>query len=138
MATYTETVQQVTDQYLTALSTAQDTTVERITAAVAQLPEMPATVPAVELPAGVPTAAEVNAASFDAVEKFVAQQKAFADNITTFIAQLPELPATVPAVELPAGVPTAAEVNAASFAAVESLVANQRAFAEKFLAAAKV
>jgi len=78
MATYSETVQQITDQYLTALTTAQDTTVERITAAVAQLP---ATVPAVELPAGVPTAAEVNAASFAAVESLVANQRAFAEKL---------------------------------------------------------
>ena len=63
--------------------------------------------------------------------------------VTTVVTNLPKPGETVPAfelpaIEVPAGVPTADEVNAASFTAIENIVANQKAFAEKFLAAAKV
>jgi hypothetical protein len=91
MPTYTETVEQVTDQYLTALTAAQDAVVETVSTVVEKLPKPGETAPA-----------------FD-----------------------------VPAFDVPAGVPTVEELNAASFAAVEAVVANQKAFAEKFLAAAK-
>jgi len=92
MANYTETVEQITDQYLTALTGVQDAVVQTVTTVVTNLPKPGETVPAFELPA----------------------------------------------IDVPAGVPTADEVNAASFTAIESIVANQKAFAEKFLAAAKV
>lgn len=92
MANYTETVEQITDQYLTALTGVQDAVVQTVSTVVTNLPKPGETVPAFELPT----------------------------------------------IEVPAGVPTAEELNAASFAAVEAVVANQKAFAEKFLAAAKV
>jgi len=92
MANYTETVEQITDQYLTALTGVQDAVVQTVSTVVTNLPKPGETVPAFELPA----------------------------------------------IEVPAGVPTADEVNAASFTAIENIVANQKAFAEKFLAAAKV
>ncbi len=91
MPTYTETVEQVTDQYLTALTAAQDAVVETVSTVVEKLPKPGEAAPAFE----------------------------------------------VPAFEVPAGVPTVEEINAASFAAVEAVVANQKAFAEKFLAAAQ-
>ena len=92
MANYTETVEQITDQYLTALTGVQDAVEQTVSTVVTNLPKPGETVPAFELPA----------------------------------------------IEVPAGVPTADEVNAASFTAIENIVANQKAFAEKFLAAAKV
>ena len=92
MANYSETVEQVTDQYLSAVSNAQNAVVDAVSTFVSKLPKAADIAPSVELP------------------KF----------------------------EVPAGVPTLEEVNAASFAAIEAIIANQKAFAEKFLAATKV
>lgn len=93
MANYSETVEQVTDQYLSAVSNAQNAVVDAVSTFVEKLPKTSDIVPGV--------------------------------------AELPKF-------EVPAGVPTLEEVNAASFAAIEAIIANQKAFAEKFLAATKV
>ncbi len=84
MATsYTETVEKVTEQYLSTVSSAQNAVVDAVSTLVAKLPKpadiVPAELPKFEVPAGVPTLEEVNAASFAAIEAIIANQKAFAE-----------------------------------------------------------
>ena len=70
-------------------------------------------------------------------EAVVRAQDATIDAVSTFTANLPEAAKNVPA--LPeTGLPTAQEIANTYFALAEKVLSNQKAFVEKFLAAATV
>ena len=71
------------------------------------------------------------------LEAVVKLQDATIDAVSTFTASLPEASKNVPA--LPeTGLPTAQEIASTYFAYAEKILSNQKAFVEKFFAAATV
>ena len=79
-STYTELATQATDQYFEALSKVQESVLGSVSSMAANMPKNDA-MPAIPVPAGVPTVQEINAMSFAFFEKLLASQKAFADKV---------------------------------------------------------
>ena len=70
-------------------------------------------------------------------EAIVKAQDATIDAVSTFTANLPEAVKNVPAMP-ETDLPTAQEIASTYFAFAEKVLSNQKAFVEKFLAAATV
>ncbi len=86
MTDYIAEATKTADEFLAAVAKMQDNFVEAVAAFVKALPELPQPVVDVPVPADLPKAEDVTAATFDFAEKVLAQGRATTDKLFAALA----------------------------------------------------